>query len=98
MSQAVKEDTKERRLTKCPHCGAPLEGRMLSCQYCGVKLKNAVTEEDIRESCIALIESMNKSLESIVSGKILAYFIAGIVLVPVSVYFLIGHFDLPKEE
>jgi|GEM_PF-1711157 len=66
---------------------------MVSCQYCGGMLKNVVTEEDIRESCIALIESMNKSLESIVSGKILAYFIAGIVFVPVSVYFLVGHFD-----
>lgn len=92
VSQAVKEDKRERRLTKCPHCGAPLEGRMVACQYCGAQVKNVVSEGDIRESCIALIESMNKSLESIVSGKILACFIAGFVLVPVLVYFLIGHF------
>jgi hypothetical protein len=92
MPYTVKETTNQPGQTRCPHCGAPLEGRMIECRYCRTNVRSVVSEEELRESCIALIESMNKSLVGIVSPSILTIFIIGVVFVPVAVYLLIDHY------
>jgi hypothetical protein len=81
------------RETNCPSCGAPLEGRMLRCGYCKTEFGPRLTEEELEESCMMFIESMNKSLSEIISTKLVLIFTIGVILCPVGVYFLVKFFD-----
>jgi hypothetical protein len=80
-------------MTSCPNCGGPLDDRKLECEYCKSKFGSAVSEEELRESCLMLIESMNKRLSDLFSARLLFVFAFGVVLCPVGVYFLVNFYE-----
>lgn len=81
-------------MTSCPNCGGPLDGRMLECEYCKSKFGPALSEEELRESCLMLIESMNKRLSDLFSARLLLIFVFGVVLCPIGVYFLVSFYEV----
>jgi hypothetical protein len=66
---------------------------MLECEYCRSKFGQALSEEELRESCLMLIESMNKRLSDLFSTRLLLVFVIGVVLCPVGVYFLVKFYE-----
>jgi hypothetical protein len=80
-------------MTSCPNCGGPLDDRMLECEYCRSKFGTALREEELRESCLMFIESMNKRLSGLFSMRLLLIFTIGVVLCPVGVYFLVDFYE-----
>ncbi|MBW1742938.1 MAG: hypothetical protein JRJ47_05850 [Deltaproteobacteria bacterium] len=80
-------------MTSCPNCGGSLDDRMLECEYCRSKFGAALSEEELRESCLMLIESMNKRLSDLFSARLLLIFVIGVVLCPVGVYFLVKFYE-----
>lgn len=81
------------QMTSCPNCGGALDDRMLECQFCKSKFGSALSEEELRESCLMLVESMNKRLSGISSARLVLSFTIGVVLCPVGVYFLVSFYD-----
>jgi hypothetical protein len=80
-------------MTSCPNCGGPLDDRMLKCEYCRSKFGSALSEEELRESCLMFIESMNKRLSDLFSTRMLLIFVIGVVLCPVGVYILVKFYE-----
>jgi hypothetical protein len=80
-------------MTSCPNCGGALDDRMLECEYCRSKFGSALSEEELRESCLMFIESMNKRLSGLFSMRLLLIFVIGVVLCPVAVYFLVKFYE-----
>jgi hypothetical protein len=66
---------------------------MLECEYCKSKFGSAVSEEELRESCLMFIESMNKRLSGLFSTRLLLVFTIGVILCPVGVYFLVDFYE-----
>ena len=93
MGRKLKSSGNMHEETNCPSCGAPLKGRMLRCGYCKTEFGPTLSEKELEESCMMLIESMNKSLSEIISAKLVLIFMIGVVLWPVGVYFLVKFFD-----
>ena len=71
-----------------------MDGRMLECEYCRSKFGPSLSEEALRESCLMLIESMNKRLSDLFSARLLLIFVFGVVLCPVGVYFLVNFYEV----
>jgi hypothetical protein len=88
MSRDDKPSDKAHRITNCPNCGASLSGRMVKCDFCETQIRQVVSEEELQDSCIVLIESMNETMGGIMSPLIIMVFIGVVILLPVGVYFL----------
>jgi hypothetical protein len=86
-SQEMPEDQSPLE-RNCPNCGAALEGRRVRCAYCGTWVQKVVSEDELRDSCVFLIDSMNKSLESTSTAKLIGVFIVCVLLLPLGVFFL----------
>ena len=93
MAQDPKSLGNEHREMNCPSCGAPLEARQRRCEYCKTQFESTLSEKELEESCMMLIESMNKSLSELISTKLILIFTIGVVLCPVGVFFLVKFFD-----
>ena len=93
MTRDRKPSGSDDQMTSCPNCGGSLDDRMLECEYCKSKFGPALSEEELRESCLMLIESMNKRLSDNFSAILLLIFAIGIVVCPVGVYFLVDFYE-----
>lgn len=91
MSNIELQNNSNNQFDLCPHCGGALEGRKNYCHYCGVQLQQVLTDDELVDACITLIESMNKSLDDINSSKVLNYFLFGVIIGPIALFYIIKY-------